>query len=240
MIPEARKIYEENGIFTTDYYFGHGMMGKFFSEEKLRKYLEYIQKKEGKKVFSIELMCHPGFFLYNFLYIKHFCLIGYPSEDFGDSFNRSLDRLHELEALSSSSFTSLYQSFNLYLGSYKELLPKRNILKGFNLLVCSDFSPASGNLIQCQRLKPFFMTFGRVFFRNVYIIEKEEGEEFEKEVIGMKRLVGDLGIQLIICFNVWKSGRFLRRILNREKIGTVEIPLVLVIAGTDANVTLQV
>lgn len=62
MIPHARNIYFSKNIFSTDYFVGNGMMGRFFSLEKLQEYLTFCnEKKNEKRFFSLELMSHAGF-----------------------------------------------------------------------------------------------------------------------------------------------------------------------------------
>lgn len=62
MIPHSRNIYFSKNIFSTDYFVGNGMMGCFFSIEKLQEYLTYCNKnKSENQFFSLELMSHAGF-----------------------------------------------------------------------------------------------------------------------------------------------------------------------------------
>lgn len=67
MIPKAKEIYHSKYIYSPDYFIGNGMMGQFFSLQKLEDYINSIRNKsQSKKKFSIELMSHAGIFLISF------------------------------------------------------------------------------------------------------------------------------------------------------------------------------
>ncbi len=61
MAIKSRDIYKEKLINSTDFFMGVGMMGKFFSAEKLEKYLVFAKDQSENKGFSMEIMSHAGF-----------------------------------------------------------------------------------------------------------------------------------------------------------------------------------
>jgi len=96
----ARKIFQDFGVQTNDFFFGLELMGKNMTEDRLENVFRSVttvfngeQKRNKMKenvcesdgvVFTAELMVHPG----------------YPSCS-GDDFSKSNDRLHELKCLTS-------------------------------------------------------------------------------------------------------------------------------------------
>lgn len=124
------------------------------------------------------------------------------------------------------------------LGSYRDI-NHSYYEETFNVLICGDLSPASGNLIQCMRIKKALesMDKTRVFLSNIHILEQDEGlEGVSRDLEG---LLVDKRINCVICVNVWKNARLFHQIMAESKLG-VCIPYILMIAGTDANVAIKV
>ena len=164
--------------------------------------------------------------------------IGFASNDWGDEFNRSKDREFELNVIKSEEFRLSYEKYGAKLASFRDLSHSYFELT-FNVLICGDLSPASGNLIQCVRVKKSIesMPNTRVFLGNINILEDEDG--LEGVIEDMERLLLDKRIHLVLCVNVWKNARIFRKIFDKTKI-SLDIPYILIIAGTDANVAIKV
>lgn len=124
------------------------------------------------------------------------------------------------------------------LASFREL-SHSYFEKSFNVMICGDLSPASGNLIQCIRVKKSLETMEnvRVFLSNIHILEEEDG--LEGIIEDLERLLLDKRINCVLCVNVWKNAKLFNKIFNRNTI-SLNIPYILIIAGTDANVAIKV
>lgn len=75
--------------------------------------------------------------------------------------------------------------------------------------------------------------------RNIHLIDKEDPLNLKNEALDIENLIKELKINMILCLNVWKSARFFQFICNSHHI-SLKIPFILVIAGTDANVSINV
>lgn len=164
--------------------------------------------------------------------------IGFASNDWGDEFNRSKDREFELNMIKSEEFKNSYEKHGAKLASFRDL-SHSYFEQTFNVLICGDLSPASGNLIQCVRVKKSIesMPNVRVFLGNINILEEETG--LEGFIDDMEGLLLDKRINLVLCVNVWKNARIFKKIFDKTQI-SLDIPYILIIAGTDANVAIKV
>ena len=140
--------------------------------------------------------------------------------------------------IKSEEFRLSYEKFGAKLASFRDL-SHSYFEQSFNVLICGDLSPASGNLIQCVRVKKSIESMPniRVFLGNINILEDEIG--LEGVIEDMERLLLDKRINLVLCVNVWKNARIFRKIFDKTKI-SLDIPYILIIAGTDANVAIKV
>lgn len=196
-------------------------MGKNLTIERIKENLDFINKNNSES-FSIELMCHPGF----------------PSKNFGDEFNKSEERLHEKQILESEEFKELINDYQLI--NFREL-DKNNLTNlTINFLIITDLSPASGNLTQSMRIKKIINRNYNVYMRHSMISNRVDDEFIENESKDIENLLRKEKINCIIGINVWKASRLLYPLLNNNKIETINIPKIMIIAGTDANSAIKV
>ena len=136
---------------------------------------------------------------------------------------------------------SLLSKYSLKLGSFNLLEKPSNMqenIEKYNILLCADFSPASGNLIQCTRLKKALNSSNfNVLLRNIYINDHDSSSE--NEIEDLERFIKQQKIHCILCMNVWKNARFFYKIMKKQEI-SLKIPIIIIIAGTDANVAINV
>lgn len=146
--------------------------------------------------------------------------------------------MHEYKVLYETDINAFCEKNHVRLASYRDISPEFHDFQN-NILICSDFSPASGNLIHCLRFKKPLKKFGRVFFRNIQAISNENPSDLKEEAKEIEKMIKELKINLILCLNVWKSARFFQYIFNPNEI-TLKIPTIPIIAGTDANISMNV
>ncbi|XP_013383666.1 carbohydrate deacetylase [Lingula anatina] len=118
---EAKDLFYQNGISSTDHFLGMTTMGSDMdsemTEERIQSALKAIFSPDNtinkdKSSVSCELMVHPG----------------YPNCDLQggcgqgpDGFAKSADRLHEVQVLTSSAMQQFYKEQGIKLISFKDL-----------------------------------------------------------------------------------------------------------------------
>ena len=95
----------------------------------------------------------------------------------------------------------------------------------------------SGNHTTSVRLATILKSIG---FQTVYYLDVPSDEHSSQEVAKLRRMIQQLTIKLVVGVNLTRTAAQIHRATNPDSLNTVvaKVPYILIVAGTDANVTL--